>query len=274
MARSKALTPEEERAKQIQNDIAWLNDTLPHLDTPTYQFGVGEHVQYGGMEDSVVEEVLHDGKMYVIRCSVHKRNTEEREMVYRVAQWTDIRPIAVNCTALERNRDLQLSFNPYTIEGVLHRYYHFGVDMDPAYQRGYVWEQSDKELLIDSIFSNIKIGEMVFVERNHTEGQASGCLYEILDGKQRLDAIRGYYENRYPYQGLYFNDLSAKDRHVFLERVVPIANLVRPDSKMILRCFLMLNRAGKHMDPEHLKTVETQLKELEKTMQGEKNEKD
>lgn len=266
MARAKVLIPKEQRAKQIQNDMAWLSNTLPHLDTPTYQFNVGEHVQYGSVEESVVEEVLHGGKVYVIRCSVRKRNTDEMETVYHAAQWTDVRPrpITVKCATLERNRDLQLSFNPYTLEGVLHRYYHFGVDMDPFYQRGYVWEQSDKELLIDSIFSNIKIGEIVFVERDRAEVQASGCLYEILDGKQRLDAIRGYYENRYPYQGLYFNDLSAKDRHVFLKRVVPIADLVCPDKETLLRCFLMLNRAGKHMDPEHLKAVEELLKERDK----------
>ena len=81
MARAKVLTPKEQRAKQIQNDMAWLSNTLPHLDTPTYQFNVGEHVQYGSVEESVVEEVLHGGKVYVIRCSVRKRNTDEMETV-------------------------------------------------------------------------------------------------------------------------------------------------------------------------------------------------
>ena len=91
MARAKVLIPKEQRAKQIQNDMAWLSNTLPHLDTPTYQFGVGEHVRYGSMEESVVEEVLHGGKLYVIRCSVRKHNTEEMETVYHAAHqdWRD-----------------------------------------------------------------------------------------------------------------------------------------------------------------------------------------
>lgn len=33
MARAKVLIPKEQRAKQIQNDMAWLSNTLPHLDT-------------------------------------------------------------------------------------------------------------------------------------------------------------------------------------------------------------------------------------------------
>ena len=87
--------------------------------------------------------------------------------------------------------------------------------------------------------------------------------YMTKDGMERLDALRGYYENRYPYHGYYFNDLGARDRHVFLERTIPVADLIRPDEETILRCFLMLNRTGKRMDTAHLSSVEAMLQKLQ-----------
>ena len=251
MAKAKTGTFKEQRADQIKTDLSRLQDVLPRLGEPSYRFDVGERIRYGSMEESIVEEVLSDGKIYVIRCTKRKTGTETGETVCYAVPWTQIRPLTEAVTALERNRDIRLSFSPYTIEGVLTRYYHFGVDMDPYYQRGYVWEQEDKELLIDSIFSNIRIGELVFAKRDYETCQSSGSLYEILDGKQRLDALRGYY------------DLGARDRHVFLERTIPVADLIRPDEETILRCFLMLNRTGKRMDAAHLSSVEAMLQKLQ-----------
>lgn len=260
---TKTGIPKEQRADRLKTNLSRLQNILPRLSEPSYRFDVGERVRYGDMVDSIVEEVLSDGKIYVIRCTDQEATTGNDEAIYYAVPWTQIRPLTTANTALERNNDIKLSFSSYTIEGVLTRYYHFGVDMNPYYQRGYVWEQEDKELLIDSIFSNIRIGELVFAKRDYEARQSSGNLFEILDGKQRLDAIRGYYENRYPYQGYYFNDLSSHDRHVFLDRTIPVADLIRPDEETILRCFLMLNRTGKRMDAAHLSAVEVMLTKLQ-----------
>lgn len=265
MKSKRKLTVEEERALQIANGFTWLDKTIRHLDTPSYRFDVGTKVQYGAIQESVVDEVREDGKIYILRCISNTSDADEPSgSAYYVVPWTEVRPLYVRQTSLVRNADLRLSFSPCTLEGILHRYYHFGVDMDPFYQRGYVWEQSDKEYLIDSIFCNIKVGELIFVQADHKKAEQTGCLYEILDGKQRLDAIRGYYENRYPYHGFYFNDLGPKDRHAFLDCTVPVANLRNADEETILRCFLMVNRAGKRMDSTYLLAAESRLKELEK----------
>lgn len=262
MKSKKKLTPEEERALQISKGFTWLDKTIRHLDTPSYHFDVGSKVQYGAMEESIVDEVRENGKIYILRC-ISRPDREQPVSAYYVVPWTEVRPLYVRQTTMTKNADLRLSFSPCTLEGILHKYYHFGVDMDPFYQRGYVWEQSDREYLIDSIFCNIKFGELIFVQSDHEKAEQTGYLYEILDGKQRLDAIRGYYENRYPYQGFYFNDLGPKDRHAFLDCTVPVATLRNADEETILRCFLMVNRAGKRMDRSHLLVAENRLKELE-----------
>ena len=67
----------------------------------------------------------------------------------------DIRVIKQNESNFAKNQDVIINFNNSTIESLLHTYYNFGINMNPDYQRDYVWTMEDKLLLIDSIFNNI-----------------------------------------------------------------------------------------------------------------------
>ena len=90
--------------------------------------------------------------------------------------------------------------------------------MNPDYQRDYVWELSDKQLLIDSIFNNIDIGKFAFIHLDYKTWNKTGYAYEILDGKQRLKTIIDFYENRFSYKGIYYNDLS---KHTYVAKSMP-----------------------------------------------------
>ena len=54
----------------------------------------------------------------------------------------------------------------------------------------------------------------------------------------------------------YYNDLSEKDKTVFENRVVSVADTEEANKKEILKYFLLLNRTGKVMDKKHLDKVE------------------
>ena len=94
---------------------------------------------------------------------------------------------------------------------------------------------------------------------NETKKENDG--YEILDGKQRLSTIIDFYENRFPYNGVYYNDLSAKDKDVFLNHHIVQGEVREADRKAVLKYFLMLNRTGKSMDQSQLDKVEKMLEE-------------
>ena len=134
--------------------------------------------------------------------------------------------------------------------------------MEPVYQRGYVWDESDKELLLDSIFNNIDIGKFVFISVSDERRHEIGKEYEILDGKQRLSTLIQFYENKLQYKGKYYNELSWKDRQVFKGHAVTYADVKDCDKKDVLKYFLMLNRTGKVMDRKHLENVEKLLQEV------------
>ena len=129
--------------------------------------------------------------------------------------------------------------------------------MNPDYQRDYVWTEEDEELLIDSIFLNADIGKFVLIRTNDAR-----YLYDILDGKQRLHTLIRFYENRFPYKGMYYNDLSPRDKNTFISHMISVGEIEETDRKIILEQFLRLNRSGRKMDESHLRKVERMIGEI------------
>ncbi|MFI9003081.1 DUF262 domain-containing protein [Streptomyces sp. NPDC053541] len=76
------------------------------------------------------------------------------------------------------------------------------------YQRKLVWSVAEKQLLIDSILDGYPIPLILLAERPEIHGSGK---YEIIDGMQRLDAIFSFIEQKYDYDGYYF-DLSQSAR--------------------------------------------------------------
>lgn len=146
-----------------------------------------------------------------------------------------------------------------SVECLFQRKYFYGIDFNPDYQRDYVWDLQDKILLIDSIFNNVKIGHFAFADR----GCASNVMYEVIDGKQRLDALSAYYEDRFEYNGKFFSELSKKDQHHFKNYSVQIMDIQNATKEQILRYFILLNIAGKVMDKEHLNIAKEELQRIQ-----------
>lgn len=266
MAKKKEFTKEEKLQREKENGLRNIEDKIPYLNTPSYFFNIGDKVSYGALKESIVEEILYEGKVYVLKCIAtnHNYGNPFDYETYQVASWVEVRPIDDNLdTNISENQDVRLDYYNSTVENLLSKQYGFGIDFNPDYQRGYVWEQKDKELLLDSIFKNIDIGKFVLIHLSDDEWMKRGVGYEILDGKQRLSTLIEFYENKLSYKGKYYNDLSKKDKRVFKNHKTDIAEVRETDKKMILKYFLMLNRTGKSMDELHLSEVERMLDSME-----------
>ncbi|KZY84353.1 hypothetical protein A3741_16205 [Oleiphilus sp. HI0069] len=68
------------------------------------------------------------------------------------------------------------------------------LDLRPDFQRGEVWSSAKKKLLIDSILRGWQVPPI------HTV-KVSGNNSEVLDGQQRLTAIRDFIENKFAIDG-------------------------------------------------------------------------
>jgi hypothetical protein len=69
------------------------------------------------------------------------------------------------------------------------------LNLAPKYQRRKRWSNTKKSHLIESLLMNIPIPPIFLYERDLAR-------YEVMDGQQRLDAIRGYFADDFPLEDL------------------------------------------------------------------------
>lgn len=133
-----------------------------------------------------------------------------------------------------------------------------GVIDNPDYQRGYVWTLEDKQRLIESVMAERNIGSLLFVQYGY---EKFGGKLEVLDGKQRLNALVEFYTGRYTYRGKFYHQLSRIDRTRFEHLRVAYAYLdgERMSRAELLEMFLEMNVAGVPQTDEHLDKVRALL---------------
>ncbi|MEZ0130500.1 DUF262 domain-containing protein, partial [Flavobacterium sp. LBUM151] len=73
------------------------------------------------------------------------------------------------------------------------------IDFDPLYQRyGNIWNTNKKQLLLDTVINGYDIPKFYFnyfINENNILNP-NNFVYAIIDGKQRLLAIKEFYENK------------------------------------------------------------------------------
>ena len=79
-----------------------------------------------------------------------------------------------------------------------------GIDLQPSYQRGYIWSADFKDKLIYSIIKSYPIGNISL--RVRTDKNQKGAMQEVVDGQQRLTTIYKFIEEEYSVQ----SDISRK----------------------------------------------------------------
>jgi hypothetical protein len=69
------------------------------------------------------------------------------------------------------------------------------MDLRPFYQRRPRWDVKTQSLLIESFIMNIPVPPVFLYERDYNS-------YEVMDGQQRITAIRDFYANAFKLRGL------------------------------------------------------------------------
>jgi len=86
----------------------------------------------------------------------------------------------------------------WSVADVLHRFPQ--LLLDPAYQReGSVWGMSRRQLFIDSVLNGFDSPKVYLHELVPPQfGQASLHRYAVIDGRQRLEALRAFEGGDFP----------------------------------------------------------------------------
>lgn len=253
------VTPKERR----NNDLKEIRRSLHLIPTPTYMLEIGDEVELGNLIDVRVVEVYDDGKIYEIdytRVDNNYGNPIKHKNQRMFVKWLDIRKKTNNIESFIENRELRLSYFQTSLSSIFSKVYFFGTNLDPVYQRDYIWELEDKVKLIDSIFHHVDIGKFVFI---NLDDYSQNFLYEVLDGKQRIRAILDYYEDRFEYRGKKFSELSTRDKNHFKDYPVSFAEVKNSTKEQKLKYFLHLNTGGKVMSKEHIEKVKKILEDIQ-----------
>ena len=138
------------------------------------------------------------------------------------------------------------------------------------YQRGLVWNNYQKQLLIESIYNHVDIGKIVlrirsdkWVENRVKENKIVHTAFkDLVDGKQRVSTIISFIKNEFKdLHGNYFKDLSNNSQRKFLnyKNVTYVELPETTTDKEVIRTFLSINHAGVPMSEEHINFVKSLL---------------
>src|SRR5262245_60633945 len=98
---------------------------------------------------------------------------------------------------------MQLTPTDPDLETIVRRIGRGDIDLQPDFQRGEVWATSKKQHLVDSVLRNWHIPPIHLVVKK--DGRQ-----EVLDGQQRLVAIRDFVDGRFAVDG----DLEPYDAEI------------------------------------------------------------
>jgi hypothetical protein len=153
----------------------------------------------------------------------------------------------------------EINNNPYVKDKDGNKFY---------YQRDLVWNLLDKQRLITSIYNRLYCGSIVTYSREYEEceailktGEKEVAWRDLIDGKQRIDAIFAFVNNEFPdSDGNYFNDLSLSSQMEFLNcQCFSFIELKHVSDEEILKYFVALNSYGSKQTDEHLDKVRSQI---------------
>jgi hypothetical protein len=80
---------------------------------------------------------------------------------------------------------LTSAYRERTVNDLVLLFKHGQINLEPGFQRKSVWSDSDRRRLIQSITSNYPLPSVFLYQRSHR----SGFIYDVIDGKQRLESI-------------------------------------------------------------------------------------
>lgn len=230
--------------------------------TPTWSFASGETVRFGNLVDCRIEAVEDGGKTYLLSfANVVAKDCQDNRSIKedvmprlpRLADWYDVLPVTEpRATSFGRESRIGTNYSQQMLESLVFMARRNGLNVTPDFQRDYVWTLDDKRRLVASIFDRADIGKFITMTHPWPENRIT-----VIDGKQRLDAIMGFMEGRFDYEGVTWPQLSWNDRYIFQSLMVQVCELDAQRCKRsdVLGLFLRVNRGGVPQTDEHIARV-------------------
>lgn len=237
-------------------------------EEPRRTFKVGDEVVVLGTnwKNCKVVEVLDEGRTYKVSYIFTNNNygnpKDHSEETYE--NWANLKLVGSKENKesfVKESFFNNIQFSNRQVSDILSKKYYFGLDLNPDYQRDYVWEEKDRVFLIDSMFKGLDIGKFVFIHR----GYSDEFSYEVLDGKQRITTLLDFFNDKFKYKGYYYSELHPNDRRYLDRYLISVAETKEEmTQKDKYEYFLALNIGGVSQSQEQIEKVRKLLEECGK----------
>lgn len=140
------------------------------------------------------------------------------------------------------------------------------LDLNPPYQRDYVWTTEQKQSFIKALVQGKTTIKPTYLYNNCSVNEP---MYEVLDGKQRINAVLSYLKNEFDINGLYYRELSVFDARKFLKIPVEYTRIkyYHPEKGHMtmplenkIELFLQINEYGQRISDTDLEKAKQYIK--------------
>lgn len=221
------------------------------------------YLDYSKNMDVITEFIEKENQVYVV---FDPRNSlfEGYPLIELISK--EERPKGESQFKSQKNRsfidDLILSQITSTVASFLREYSLDTYDFDPFYQRELVWTLDQKEAFIKALLLDKTDIRPTFLDN----ARYGPYEYEVLDGKQRLNAIISYIKNEFSVDGLFYSDLNYTDTQRLMNTPMVYTLVkyyndngqVQLSNEQKVELFLQVNQYGQHVSDEHLAHIKEQ----------------
>ena len=121
------------------------------------------------------------------------------------------------------------------------------LDIRPPFQREFIYNDKERNAVIDSILKGFPLNVMYWADRE--EG-----TFEIIDGQQRTISVAQYVDGDFSIEGKYFHNLPSDKQELILDYKLMVYVCTGTDSEK-LEWFKTINIAGKKLTPQELRNA-------------------
>lgn len=156
----------------------------------------------------------------------------------------------------------------YDLRGVIHfirqqEEDRIAIDLDPDFQREHVWTPFQQEAWLIHILRGGKNGRRIFFNHPGWQGSYKGVM-QLIDGKQRIEAIRAFLNNEVTLWGYTYRELCPNFdamRYLMSRNTMRLNVNTLKTREEILQWYLEMNDGGTPHTPEELEKVRLMLRE-------------
>lgn len=129
-------------------------------------------------------------------------------------------------------------------------------DFDPDFQRGHVWTKDQQRAWLVHFLRGGRNGRRLFFNMPGWQGDYTGTL-ELIDGKQRVEAIRAFLNDEVPVWGHFYSEIvtESADRYLLSRNTIRINVNTLKTRREVLKWYLQMNDGGTPHTAEELHKV-------------------